>query len=462
MDDWRPELAAGDAPLYRRLTDALARDIGAGTLRPGMRLPPQRLLADRLGLSVGTVTKAYEEAEQRGLVAGHVGRGTFIAERAPSAASEEVGARGGPVDLAWNVIPIGAATARFADTLGVLRRRSDLLDLLSYAPPAGQEAHRRAAVRWIAQACGLQLDWSRLAITAGAQQGLSLALGAVCARGETVLCEAATFNGMKSLAENAGLTLAGVAMDAEGMLPSALDRIARATSARALYVMPTVQNPTGRSMGADRRAEIVRIARRHDLWIVEDDNYALFAPAAPLPRLAELAPERTFHVSGLAKSLAPGLRTGFLTSPTDAHAEAVVRTIRAQLYAPSAFGALVFVQWLEDGSATAIAEACRREVAERYGDAQRILSGRIEPLAAPSPHVWLPCNELDAERIAGLARRLGAAVTPPAIPFLPGAPVSGLRVCIGAPATRAELQTGLSALLAAIAGSRPAADLGVV
>ncbi|MGC1303414.1 MAG: PLP-dependent aminotransferase family protein, partial [Caulobacteraceae bacterium] len=319
----------------------------------------------------------------------------------------------------------------------------------------------RAAARWIGQSSGFAPDWSRLVITAGAQQGMAQALASVCARDETVLCEAATFYGIKSLAEHAGYRLASVAMDEEGLVPSALDRMARTTSARALYVMPTVQNPTGRSMGAARRAEIVRIARKHDLWIIEDDNYALFAPA-PLPRLAELAPERTFHLSGLSKSLAPGLRTGFLTCPTDDRTEAVIRGVRASLYAPSAFGMAVFTQWFEEGSATAIAEAHRSEVALRYQDAQRILGARIEPLAAPAPHVWLPCGELEAERISGQALRLGVAVTSPTAPFPPDAKIAGLRICIGAPSTRAELEKGLGVLASTLAGSRPPSDLGVV
>jgi DNA-binding transcriptional MocR family regulator len=460
-DSWRPELRGGQASLYRQLVEALARDVASGELPAGERLPPQRVLADRLGLSVGTVTKAYVEAERQGLVAGHVGRGTYVAEPR-QAAAETV--RDRSIDLAFNILPPGAPAARFPEALNALRRRSDLLELLNYAPPAGHDAHRQAASRFLAQLCGYRAPWERLVLTTGAQQAMALAFSAICAPGDVILCEEPTFSGMKSIAAACGYRLVGVAMDGEGIQPQALARAIRATGARALYLMPTVQNPTGRTMGRVRREEIAALVRKHELWLVEDDNYALFAPEPErrAPRLADLAPARTFYVSGLSKCLAPGLRVGFLVCPDLGLVDRVIRAVRAQLYAPSAFGPVVFAHWVEEGSALAMAEAQRQEIVERYGLAQAILGGRMEALAAPAPHVWIACGELEAERAAGLALRRGVAITPPDAPFPPGTPITGLRICIGAPPTRAELEKGLGLFAAALGGGGGAADLAVV
>jgi DNA-binding transcriptional MocR family regulator len=460
-ESWRPDLKGGRASLYRQLVEALARDVGSGELSAGERLPPQRVLADRLGLSVGTVTKAYVEAERLGLVAGHVGRGTYVAE--PRHPTPET-ARDRPIDLAFNILPPGAPAARFPETLNALRRRSDLLEQLNYAPPAGYDAHRQAASRFLAQLCGYRAAWERLVLTTGAQQALALAVTAVCAPGDVVLCEEPTFSGMKSIAAAFGYRLVGVAMDGEGMQPQALARAIKATGARALYLMPTVQNPTGRTMGRARRDEIAAIVRKHELWLVEDDNYALFAPQAErtAPRLADLAPGRTFYVSGLSKCLSPGLRVGFLVCPDLGLVDRVIRAVRAQLYAPPAFGALVFAHWVEEGSALAMAEAQRQEIVERYALARVILAGRMEVLAAPAPHVWVACGELEAERAAGLALRQGVAITPPAAPFPPGTPIAGLRICIGAPPTKAELEKGLGLFASALGGSGGVPDLAVV
>src|SRR5690606_25594083 len=105
---WNPRLAADGGPMWRRLVDALAADIECDAVKPGARLPPQRTLAFRLGVSVGTVTRAYEEAERSGLVVSHVGRGTFVAQ---PMAPRSMRTLQGPIELARNVPPIAPALA---------------------------------------------------------------------------------------------------------------------------------------------------------------------------------------------------------------------------------------------------------------------------------------------------------------------------------------------------------------
>jgi DNA-binding transcriptional MocR family regulator len=208
MSFWTPTLPAGDAPLYERLVDALRADIVSGDLGAGARLPPQRDLAHRLGVGLGTVTRAYVEAEKAGLVEAHVGRGSFV--RGGTAGKSARPADSGPINLFHNIAPNGPADARLADTLNRLRKRPDLIDHLHYSPSAGLEVQRRAGAAWLERSGGLVgADWTRLACTAGAQQALALAFGAVARPGDTVLCEASTFYGVKALAEHAGYRLKG-------------------------------------------------------------------------------------------------------------------------------------------------------------------------------------------------------------------------------------------------------------
>src|SRR5262249_44130901 len=135
-DGWSPTLTPEPGmPLYARLVEALARDIAAGTLPPGQRLPTQRALADRLGLSLGTVTKAYAEAARRGRLSGQVGRGSFIAPPGRLPGFGEA-----PIDLSLNLPPLGPAAQRLGPALARLQRRSDLGAHLAYPPPAGVEA----------------------------------------------------------------------------------------------------------------------------------------------------------------------------------------------------------------------------------------------------------------------------------------------------------------------------------
>jgi DNA-binding transcriptional MocR family regulator len=443
---WHPALRQGTKPIHDQLIDALARDVASGTLPPGTKLPPHRDLAYRLKIGVGTVTKVYAEARRRGLLTATVGRGSFIAGQVSSA--EDTGL----IDFSRNLSPMGLVATRFSDALSTLRRRSDLADHLTYPPPAGMASHRQAGAKWLAASVGLAtVDWQRLIVCEGGQHAMALAFASLCKHGDTVLCESATFLGMKSLAEQLGLRLAAVKMDEQGLLPDAFDRAA-AGGARVVYTIPTLQNPTGRVMSLRRRTEIAAIARKRDVTIVEDDVYGAFAHKDnAAPAIATIAPERTFYISSLSKTVAPGLRCGYLLTPDESRFDRVIRTVRAFSYAPASLGALIGTQWIEDGTASDLATSVRREIAERTDFAARFFGKTMErPHTKAAPHIWLPMSELKAERVAGAALRAGAMVTPVSAPLVDAKEISGLRLCIGAPADMATLERGLQIVAGAL------------
>jgi len=443
---WTPTLPDGGAPLYERLVAVLRADIASGVLAAGERLPPQRDLAYRLGIGLGTVTRAYVEAERAGLVSAHVGRGSFV--NAP--AEHRTRERDGPINLAQNIAP-QAPAARLPEALARLRRRPDLLEHLAYAPPAGHETQRRAGAAWLARTSSYDsVDWRRLICCAGAQQGLGLALGAVLAPGDVVLTEHLAYHGLKTLIAHSGWRARGLAMDREGLRPDALEAAIAETGAKVLAVLPTLQNPTGRIMSRARRDAIVTLARQHDLMIVEDDIYGAYADDAP-PPFAVLAPERTFHVSGVSKTLAPGLRAGFVVAPAAEAFERVLDAARVATYAPPAFGGLIATQWIEDGGADAILAETRAEARARMAIAHDRLGSAMEPVqAGAAPHIWLPMSELEAERLAGRALRGGAEVTPPSAPVVQAGGESGVRVCLGAAPDRETLRRGLEIVAGAL------------
>lgn len=459
--DWIPALTSDAPTLHGRLLDALRRDIAAGVLPPGVRLPTHRTLAQALGLAIGTVTRAYAEGEREGLLVARVGRGSFVAggQAAPGPAD-------GPVSLASNAPSAAPAAGRFAEALGRLRRRGDLADYLHLAPHAGVDWHRQEAARWLDRAAGFAgADWRRLLICSGAQQAMALALGCLCRPGDTVLTEAATFYGVRAIAEDRGLRLAGVAMDREGLLPDALDRAAAETGARVLYALPTLQNPTARSQSAARRAEIAAVARRRDLKILEGDVYGPLARAAGAPGsdvvpLAALAPERTFYAASLSKVMASGLRVGFLVVPDDAWFDRLAGAMRAACYAPAPLAPLVAAEWLGDRTADAILAEIAATAAARTALAARILGDRLEPPAFPtSLHVWLPMGELAAERVAARAQRRGVALTPPAAMLVAPEQESGLRLCLNAQPDPATIERALRAVAESFAPDGDARSL---
>jgi DNA-binding transcriptional MocR family regulator len=449
---WRPELSQGGDPAYVQIAEALATDVRRGALTAGARLPTQRALADALGLGIGTVTRAYAEAESRGLIEAVVGRGSFVASAAPAPSGD------GVIDLSRNVSPLGPAAAAFRGAVAVIARRADLAQRIDYAPEAGFEADRMAGAEWLRRTANFPgADGRRLIVTAGAQQAIVAALAACCRPGDALIVEEATFNGIKLAADHLGLRLVPAAMDAEGLTPAALDPVAAESGARAAYVQP-FQNPTARVMSLARRKEIVQVAARRGILLIEDDLYGPTIADLGLPPLAELAPDQVAYVSGLGKSLAPGLRTGFLIPPDRLRAGSL-EALRAVAFGPPTLGVAIGTHWIERGTAFDILDAVRRELAERTTLATALLGPLVEPVRQRwGPHLWVPLGELEAEQIAGQALRAGARVTPPRAPFVTGAPVSGLRICLGSPADLASLRLGLERLKRALAPERVTAE----
>jgi len=454
---WTPVLVEDADTVSGRLLSALRRDIAEGRLPPGEKLPPHRDLAHRLGIGIGTVTAVYGEAARQGLVTATVGRGSFVADGTATRAND------GPIMLGQNVPTLGFAQRRFAQTFSKLRNRADLSDALDYAPPAGHERHRRLGAAWIRRTSAYRdADHKRLIVTTGAQQAMTLALDTLCRPGDTIMTESASYFGVKSIAQVGGYRLQGLAMDEQGIIPSALDKAA-ADGVKVLYTLPTLQNPTGRTMGIERRREIAKIARARDIWIVEDDIYSLYAlDTAPMP-IAALLPERSFYISGTSKSLAPGLRTGYLIAPTDDMLERMLRLIRARIYAPATMGAMVASQWIEDGTADEIVAEVLAEMLARNHMAIDALGTAAETPADPHcPHIWLPLPELEAERMAARAMRAGVELTPPSAPVIDADAISGVRLCLGGVADREILRSALNVVAAALRSEVSAHASGVI
>ena len=445
---WSPVLADDAETVSGRLLSALRRDIAEGTLTPGEKLPTHRDLAHRLGIGLGTVTTVYAEAVRDGLITAQVGRGSFVAEQATLTEP----ANDGTIRMSQNVPPLAPTQRRFAATFSRLRQRSDLADHLGYAPPEGYASHRRLGAEWLKRVSGHDaIDISKLIVTTGAQQAMTLAFDTLCKPGDTLLCEAATYFGMRSIAQVGGYKLRGVAMDGEGLLPEALDRAATESGAKVLYTLPTLQNPTGRIMSYRRRMDIIEVARKHDIWIVEDDLYSVFAIGTAPPPLAAYAPERCVYINGTSKALAPGLRVGYMVLPNAEQFDAALRLIRARIYSPASLGAMIASQWIEDGTADEVVAEVQAEMLARGAIARDKLGSACEAPADPRcPHLWLPMPEIEAERLAARAMRSGVEITPPSAPLVDAGALSGVRLCIGAVSDRTTLSTAVDRVAEAL------------
>ncbi|MFH1806000.1 MAG: PLP-dependent aminotransferase family protein [Pseudomonadota bacterium] len=423
---WRPRLANSIASPSDRLVMALADDILEGRLPSGARVPAHRDLAYQLGIGVGTVTKAYAILERRGLVRSVRGRGTFVAVA--------LARRGDSIDLSVNTPPPMLGDHLLALTLGTLSRQIDPAHFTTYPPAVGHDEHRRLLAYWF-EGLGMVVRPENLILCSGAQQALNIAFSVAVPPGGTILTEALTYPGAIALARHARYRLTGIAMDDEGMMPGALAQALAARTDRsepvAVYVTPTMHNPTTATMGYARRVEIARICRHHDVLMIEDDVYALTA-AAELPPIAMLAPERTFYVNSLSKTLSPGLRIGGLAVPPGWMDQAET-ALRATGQMVSPLSCAVMGQWLSDGTASSIRGAIRREAGRRRSVARRILGAAMHLPNHDGFHVWLPMDRQAAHHVAHAAASLGIIVTPPAAVMVdPDGAASGIRLCLGA------------------------------
>jgi DNA-binding transcriptional MocR family regulator len=457
MTMWVPEVNREAGPVYQAIADALAEDISAGRLATGQRLPTHRDLARQLGVTTGTVTRAYAEAERRGLVAATVGRGTFV--KAPTAAvAKSEPAEDGIIDLRSNYPALAASTEALSQVLSAAARDPGLQELLRYHEHAGLTRHRRAGAQLIARS-GLVLAPDRILVTAGGQHAILVALLTVAQPGDVVLAEQLTYHNFKAAALRLGLRLHGVALDQEGLIPEALEEACRKLAPRALYCTPTLQNPTAAVMSEARRIRIAEIAAAHNVTIIEDDILGFLAPEQR--PLAAFAHAPTCYLSSVSKCLAPGLRLGFLAVP-EGQAARFAEAIRITSWMASPLAGEIVCRWIEDGTAERLISAQREEAELRVKLAEARLGNLIDPHHPSTSHLWLKLPApLRADRIQQEALSAGVAVTTGAPFAVDGPAPEGIRVCLGAAATRELLDKALGTLAMLLRSARSAPEAGL-
>ena len=452
MADWSPNLSRLGKPRYLAIADAIADDIRSGKLAPSDRLPPQRKLARRLDIDFTTVARGYVEAQKRGLIESRVGQGTFVRASAkrrhgPMARHPEI------VDLSMNLPPEPddpELLDRMQDSLEVVGR--DLVSLLRYQGFGGVQADKDAALHWLSRRA-LVPQQDRLFIAPGAHPALLGILGILAKAGDVVLSEALTYPGARSIAAQLGLKLVGVPMDDEGIEPDAFAEACARLAPKALYLNPTLLNPTTHTISEPRRTAIAAVARRFGVPIVEDDPYG-FLPANGPPPFAALAPDLTWHVAGLAKCLGAGLRIAYVVVPDVRSGWLFASSVRTATVMASPVTIALATRWITDGIADALLAAVQRESMERQRLVTAILpkaTYRADPVGF---HLWLSLPpSWTRSAFVGHTRSTGIGVVASDAFATDRTPPEAVRVCLGGPAERSAVRGALEFMAHALTES---------
>ncbi|HJQ37734.1 MAG TPA: PLP-dependent aminotransferase family protein, partial [Thermoanaerobaculia bacterium] len=287
-----------------------------------------------------------------------------------------------------------------------------------------------AAEAWLRRSRLGVIERERIVITAGAQQALAMFAATLQHDHRVVLVEEVTFSNFREAAAMFGLELVPVKMDADGADPASIVKQAKKHRAAAIYLMPDMQNPTGITMPEPRRDAVAQAIAASRLLLVEDSIYAVLSPKVHAP-LASRIPERTIYITSLSKSVAPGVRVGYVHAPRE-FVPRLQNALRTLIFTPALAGAEIASAWIETGLAERIVATRRQTMQSRHRLARAMLDGVFDIPPAASYHLWLrlqrPEHELvEAAMQRGLLVNAGSA-------FAVGPHPPAVRVCIAAAA----------------------------
>jgi len=444
-DNWLPHLASGVVK-YQAVAEALGTAIKEGSLQPGDRLPPQRELATRLGVDLTTVTRAYDVARRRGLIEARGRAGSFVRKR------ETIDVRAlSSVDAGMNMPPelpgrqlaqsISDATSALLLTESPLR--------LQYQSAGGSVQDRAVAAALFKQA-GLETKAEQVVITAGGQNALHAILGHLVEPGDVVACATHVYPGFRGLAERLGARLTALdVIDADH-----LRALCEVSPPKALYVVPTNDNPTTRTLSLSERLALAVVADEFGVKVIEDDAYGALA-AEPIVAITSFIPHLGWYIASTSKIISPALRVAFVRVPNVAHALRIAGDVHETIIMAPPLNVAILGRWIAEGTYDRLIASMRAEASIRQSVAREWLQGSEYDVHPEGYHLWLHLPAaLRTRELADLMRPTGLSVIA-AEQFAAGPKhASAVRVSLGGPISYDQLRSGLEVLHACATSSR--------
>jgi 2-aminoadipate transaminase len=450
--------------LYWQVYDRIRGLIASGQLENGYRLPATRELAGQLGLNRTTISSAYELLERDGLITGHVGRGSFVANAANRnhaglnwstlLDSNEVSVSPGTATISFSasrpsehLFPI----AEFRASCSEVIEGPDVQTILQLGSPAGYAPLRKYLLNQ-ARAEGAARESDDILITSGCQQAFDLLQRTLAANGETVLVEDPVYPGARNAFQRAHARVVGVPVGADGIDLATLESVLNIEHPRLVIVTPTFQNPTGATMPQSAREDLLRLASRAGAVVIENDIYGTLAYRGDTPATVKQLDERgdTILLRSFSKLAFPGLRVGWVIGPrpfiqklteakqwSDLHSDQLSQAVLLR-FAESGRLERHHQHVLQTGGERLLAalDACRRHLPAG--------TSWTHPRGGMNLWVRLP-QPLDAGELASRAEREGVSYLPGKY-FAVGKVEHGALRLSFAGLSPAEIETGIAAL----------------
>ncbi len=417
-------------PAYLLIADIIADGINSGEFQPRDRLPPLRDLAALLAINYTTATRGYAEARRRGLIDSRPGMGSFIRGKVPSVPLNG----GSSYEMTMNS-PIEPgeelAQAIAAGAINLFTQKN-ILALLRYQDFGGLADDKAMAKVWLEkQLPPVSID--EILVTPGIHSALVGLLTLLCRHGGSVCVSDLIYPGLKAIASQLNITLQSLPCDEDGPLPRAFEHQCQTGNIRALYVNPTIQNPTTLTLPLRRGEALADVALRYSIPVIEDEAYAALA-TQHIASFSELIPELTWYLTGMSKCFGPGLRTAFVKGPGKRNTQLLAGALRALNVMASPLTNALAAQWIQEGTADRVLQSVRAESTIRQKIAANILKEFSYRATPEGFHLWLLLprhfNWNPAEMAVQL-RDLGVSAVSSAAFCTDNNPPDAIRICLG-------------------------------
>ena len=443
---WKPDIKNLKPPIYKSLAELLEDDIKKGVLKPGDKLPPQRELADFLDLNLSTITRAFKLCEQKGLISGTIGKGTFIASDVH--VSSILGCNTFPVDEYIEmgpVYPLYKQNSYVIDMTKKLFKTINMDNFLKYAEPQGLYSHRLTGQKYLKK-YDVNVSPSNIVISSGSQNSLAIILMSLFNSGDKIAVAPLTYPGFKTLAKMLGIILVPIPQINNEIDFNSFISLCKNEKIKGIYLIPNLNNPTTYEMTYEEKSKVAHMAETLDLIIIEDGLYS-YLDDDNYTSIFSLAPENCIYIGSISKSLCPGLRVSF-----NAACNKYINTITNGAYnmniMTSPLNTEIICQLIETGLSSKIINERNKIAKARNQIIDKILKDKVVQANCYSPFRWLPLpSNVDSKFFENLALKHGVQVYC-AYKFAAGNSIfsPGIRLSVCAPQNTAQLEKGLEIL----------------